>query len=153
MKITFCGHSRFFALKEYKQIILDFLLEKIGDTPADMYLGGYGDFDNLAYSCCKKYKETHKNVSLIFISPYMTEEYQKNHLEHIKTIYDEIIYPEIENKPLKFAISYRNKWMVEKVDLVICGINHYTGGAYKTYLYAKRKKKEIFNVADFTKLI
>lgn len=152
MIITFCGHSRFFGLKEYEQKLLDFLLEKVGDTPADMYLGGYGDFDNFAYSCCKKYKETHKNVSLIFITPYMTEEYQKKHLEYIKTVYDEIIYPEIENKPLKFAISYRNKWMVEKADFVVCGINHSTGGAYQTYLYAKRKKKEIFNVMNFIEL-
>ena len=146
MIVTFCGHAQFPRLKEYEQKILAFLTEKVGDTPADMYLGDYGGFDDFAYECCKKYKESHPNISLIFITPYMTVEYQRNHLEIQKKRYDEIIYPEIEDKPLRFAIIYRNRWMVEKADYVICGISYDWGGAYKTYQYAKRKQKMIFNI-------
>ena len=148
MIVTFCGHSQFSKSKEYEQKILAFLEEKVGDAPASFYLGGYGDFDSFAYECCKSYKEAHPNVSLIFITPYITVEYQKNHLNYRKKRYDDIIYPEIEGKPLKFAISYRNQWMVEQADYVVCGITHDWGGAYKTYPYAKRKKKPIFNVIN-----
>ena len=148
MIIMFCGHSRFSKKEEYEQKILNFLEEKVGNGFADFYLGGYGEFDNFAYECCKKYKETHRNVSLIFITPYITVEYQKNHLQYGKMVYDEIIYPEIEDKPLRFAISYRNQWMVEKADYVICGIDREWGGAYKTYQYAKRKNKYIYNITD-----
>lgn len=148
MIIAFCGHRNFLKTKENEQKILDYLLKKVGESPAQMYLGGYGDFDDLAYSCCKKYKETHENISLIYITPYITEQYQKHHLDYIKTLYDEIIYPNIESKPLKFAISYRNKWMAEKADIIVCGINHMTGGAYQTYLHAKRNNKEIFNISE-----
>lgn len=148
MVVTFCGHAQFCKSKEYEQKILNFLKETIGDQPVDLYLGGYGDFDEFAYECCIKYKETHPLISLVFVSPYMTEEYQKNHLDYCKKRYDEIVYPAIEEKPLRFAIVYRNKWMVEQADYVICGIDHDWGGAYKTYQYAKRKKKNIYNVVD-----
>ena len=61
--------------------------------------------------------------------------------------YDSTVYPEIEDKPLKFAISYRNKWMVQKADYVIAFIERSFGGAYQTYKYAKSMGKKIFNIA------
>ena len=82
MIITFCGHANFFKSEEYEQKILTFLEEKIGDQPADLYLGGYGDFDSFAYDCCRKYQETHPMVSLVFVTPYLDVEYQKKHLDH-----------------------------------------------------------------------
>lgn len=148
MVVTFCGHAQFPTSEEYERKILAFLEEKVGDIPADFYLGGYGNFDDFAYNCCKKYKLKHPNVSLILVTPYITIEYQENNLKHQREKYDCILYPEIEDKPLKFAISYRNKWMVEQSDYFICGISHSWGGAYKTYQHAKRKKKTIFNVID-----
>lgn len=147
MIVTFCGHAQFHKTEEYEQKILAFLEEKIGDQSADMYLGGYGGFDGFAYDCCKKYKETHPNISLVFVTPYLTIEYQKNHLDYQKTRYDSILYPEIENKPKRYAITYRNRYMVEKADFVVAYITHDWGGAYKTYQYAKRKKKSIFNIS------
>jgi uncharacterized phage-like protein YoqJ len=125
-----------------------YLTVKIGDNPAELYLGGYGAFDAFAFLCAKKYKSTHQNTRLVFVTPYITPEYQHNHLEYYKFQYDEIIYPEIENTPPRFAISKRNKWMVEKSDYVIAYIDHSWGGAYQTYKHAKRKEKEVFNLSD-----
>ena len=84
----------------------------------------------------------------MFITPYITLEYQRNRLEYQRNRYNGIIYPEIEEKPLRFAIHYRNRWMVEKADYCVCGISRSYGGAYKAYEYAKRKGKHIFNVTD-----
>jgi len=149
MIVTFCGHAKFSKTGEYEQKILAFLEKKVGDQPADMYLGGYGSFDSFAYDCCKKYKEIHPNISLVFVTPYLTIDYQKNHLDYQKTRYDSIIYPEIEDKPKRYAITYRNKYMVEKADYVVAYVSHNWGGAYTTYKHAKRKGKEIFNLAKF----
>ena len=149
MVVAFCGHAQFSQSDLYEERILSFLEKKVGDLPAEMYLGGYGEFDGFAYECCRKYKETHPNVVIVFVTPYLTESYQKNHLEYQKERYDLIIYPEIEDKPLKFAISYRNKYMVEKADCLIVYVEHAWGGAHAMYQYARRKKKEIFNLADF----
>ena len=149
MIITFCGHANFFKSEEYEQKILTFLEEKRGDQPADLYLGGYGDFDSFAYDCCRKYQETHPKVSLVFVTPYLDVEYQKNHLDHQRTRYDSMIYPEIEDKPKRYAILYRNKYMVEKADYVVAYVSRNWGGAYQTYKHAKRRGKLIFNLAKF----
>ncbi len=148
MTVTFFGHSDFIKTDEYEQVVLDILEEKVGNRSAEMYLGGYGSFDSFAYDCCKKYQKNHPNTSLIFVTPYLSEAYQRNHLDFFKTIYDSIIYPELEDKPKKFAISYRNKYMAEKADFIIVYIIRSHGGAYSAYNHAKRKNKEIFNIAQ-----
>ncbi|MBE6548124.1 MAG: hypothetical protein E7667_04520 [Ruminococcaceae bacterium] len=146
MIITFCGHSQYTETIEDEQKIISFLKELVGDQHAELYLGGYGSFDAFARKCGRKYQETHPNTKLIFITPYITVEYQKNYLDYNKDLYDEILYPNLEDKPLKFAISYRNKWMVEQADYVIAYITRDYGGAYQTYKYAKKKKKYILNL-------
>lgn len=148
MIITFCGHAHFQEKEEYRKKILDFLEERVGEQEAYMYLGDYGEFDSFAYDCCKRYKERHPKTSLVFVTPYFTQGYQKNHLEIQKLRYDLIVYPEIETKPPKFAIVYRNKYMVDCADCVVAFVNHSWGGAYNTYQYAKKKGKEILNLAD-----
>ena len=149
MIITFCGHSQFKRTESLERRVLEFLENKIGNEAADIYVGEYGDFDRFAYDCCKKYKHTHKNISLIFVTPYMTEEYQKNHLIYQRKRFDSIIYPPIETVPPKLAILYRNRYMIDMSDYVIAYVSHSWGGAYQAYKYAKRKKKIIFNLANF----
>lgn len=148
MIITFCGHSHYTGSEEDEVKILSILSEKIGDQPAELYLGGYGNFDEFARKCGKKYQETHPDTKLILVTPYITVEYQKHHLSTQKDQYDGILYPPIEKAPLKFAISYRNKWTVEKSDCIIAYVTHTWGGAYQTYKYAQRKKKPLFNISE-----
>ena len=153
MIIAFCGHSNFIKDYKYEKRLLSFLESYIGNKNACIYLGGIGGFDEFALECCQKYKTKHPNTSLFLITPYLTEEYQKNHLNYLKDRYDGIIYPEIENKPKRFAIVYRNRWMVEQADCIVSYISHNFGGAYDMYKYALRKNKEVFNIylckADF----
>ena len=141
MIITFCGHSTFNKTDEYEHELLEILESTVGDAPAEFFLGGYGNFDSFAYSCCKKYKIKHPKVSLVFVTPYLKID------PTYAALYDSVVYPDIEDKPLKFAITYRNKYMVEKADIVVAFIDHEWGGAYKTYVYAKRKWKRVINLA------
>lgn len=143
MIITFCGHSTFTPTPEYEQKLLSLLHELVVDGNTEFFLGEHGAFDTFAYECCKKFKATHPNVKLIFVTPYISPEYQKNHLNYQEKRYDHMIYPPLENVPPKFAISRRNKWMVQKSDLVIAYIRHDWGGAYKTYQYARHLGKKI----------
>ena len=148
MIVTFCGHSSFQACQVDENKVLDILEENVGCAPVEFYLGGYGNFDSFAYSCCKKFKEAHPQATLVFVTPYITEEYQKNHLSYLKMDYDCIIYPAIEDKPLRFAIAYRNKHMAESADLVIAYVKHSSGGAYKMLKHAQRLKRKIINLAN-----
>ena len=63
-------------------------------------------------------------------------------------LYDVSIYPPLENVPLRYAISRRNEWMVNEADLVIAYIKNTYGGAYKSFLYAKKKGKTVINLAE-----
>ena len=148
MIVTFCGHSQYTPTQEDEQKILAFLEEKIKDRPAELYLGGYGSFDAFAYACGRKFQESHPSTKLIFVTPYITPEYQKNHLSEYQKRYNAIVYAPLENVPLKFAILRRNAWMVEQADHVIAYIDHAWGGAYQTYQHAKDKRKPIINVTN-----
>ncbi len=147
MVITFCGHSEFRRSVEYEEKILTFLEAVVGDRPTDMYLGGYGEFDEFARDCCAKYKQTHQNVSLVLVTPYIHTNYKSGRLSGQKDRYDSTLYPGLEDKPLRFAITYRNRYMVEQADYVVAFITHTWGGAYTTYKYAKSKGKKILNIA------
>ena len=62
--------------------------------------------------------------------------------------YDTVIYPPLEKVPPRFAISKRNEWMIKQADAVIVYINHTYGGAYNSFLVARRNKKRIINVYE-----
>lgn len=148
MIITFFGHSNFIANEFYKKRVFSIFNEIVNNNHVEFYLGGYGAFDSFAFTCAKEYKNINGKSTLSFISPYLTISYQKNHLNYQKEKYDNIIYPNIEDKPPKFAIHYRNRYMVKNADVIIVYITHQWGGAYQAYKYAKSLNKTIFNIAE-----
>lgn len=63
--------------------------------------------------------------------------------------YDGTIYPEgLETVPPRFAISHRNRWMVENSRRVICYVAVGYGGACTAMQYAKRKEREVINIKE-----
>ena len=148
MIVAFFGHRDFVANNETKGAILSILNSEIGENNAEFFLGGYGGFDSFAYSVCKEYRLSHGNSSLTFVTPYMTEQYQKNHLAELSANFDSIIYPEIEAVPKRFAISYRNRYIARRADLIICYVKREYGGAYQAVKYATSLGKRIINIAS-----
>ena len=147
MIVAFCGHSKYISNKNDEKKIFDILNAYIRDEHVEFFLGEYGAFDDFAYRCAKKYKEIHPHARLVFITPYISLDYQKNHLSYQKERFDDVIYPGLENVPIRFAISHRNKWIIQKADLLIAYITHTFGGAYDMYRYAKGKCPTIINIA------
>ena len=145
MVIAFCGHSRYGGSLEDEKKILELLKQKAENEAVEFFLGGYGGFDQFAYHCAWKFQKEHTDAKLILITPYLDT---KHYADDIKDRFDSIIYPELEKIPLKYAIVHRNRWIVEKADIIIAYVKNQYGGAYTMYQYAKRKKKEIYNIAD-----
>ena len=148
MIVTFLGHRDFIPDNECKERMISIFDELVRDNAVEFYLGGYGRFDDFAYSCCEIYAKAHPKASLVFVTPYITEEYQRNHLAEIEEKYHSIIYPEIEMVPKRFAITYRNRYMVDKADLVICYVKREWGGAFQAIKYAIGRGKKVLNIAD-----
>ena len=146
MIITFCGHSNCLFSDEEKEKLKQLLIKEIRKNPTcKFYLGGYGDFDSLCLRTLRELKTDFREIELLFITPYLDKNYSK--LEFAKYHYDNVIFPPLESVPRKFAILKRNEWMVEEADLVIAYVKYSWGGAAKTLEYAKRKKKQIINLA------
>lgn len=139
MKITFCGHAKEVYGKDIIKKLHTVLTEKIQFGAKIFYLGGYGKFDYICAKTLKKLKATYPHIKIILVTPYINKPFDTQ-------IYDESIYPSLENIPLRFAISHRNRWMVDNSDCVICYVKHGWGGAFKTLEYAKKRKKEIIEL-------
>lgn len=149
MIISFFGHSDFCEKNGDREKILNILNNHVADNVVEFYLGGYGNFDRFAHECCVEFKNSHNSASIIFVTPYITEKYQNNHLRFINNSFDYIIYPPIESTPLRFSIPKRNEWIIRESDLIICHITHNFGGAFKAYRYAlKKQQKKIINLPN-----
>ncbi|MGM9605617.1 MAG: hypothetical protein ACI3XG_11220, partial [Faecousia sp.] len=62
--------------------------------------------------------------------------------------YDSAICPPLETVPKKYAISHRNRWMVENADVTVTYVNHGWGGAATALRYAIARKKEIIQLGS-----
>ena len=150
MIITFAGHRFLLNQDAIKEELLRALLENTS-TSEDItfYCGGYGMFDSISACACREIKRYRPNAELVFVTPYIDEESQKNMKALTESgLYDSTVYPPLEAIPKRFAIIKRNIWMIKSADLVIAYVKKTHGGAYNTLSYAKRKKKKIINLAD-----
>ena len=53
------------------------------------------------------------------------------------------MYPALEHIPRRYAITHRNRYMVDKADFVVAYVTHGWGGAAETLEYANKKKKSV----------
>ena len=63
--------------------------------------------------------------------------------------YSNTILPEgIESVHPRYAISWRNNWMLQQSDYVVTYITHGWGGAAQYADKARRQKKTVINISD-----
>lgn len=105
------------------------------------YMGHNGKFDRMAYNIVKGIKEIeyeHINYNVVLAYIPAPEE---------KPEYDCTIYPEgLELVPKRFAISQRNKWMIENSDILVCHFSNTFTNSYKFAQYAKKRGKTVIEV-------
>lgn len=139
MIITFCGHSKLSDHDTIQTQLTQELRILLDQGNHKFYLGGYGDFDLLAAKVLHELKSEYPEIESILILPYLDRKVDAS-------LYDSTIYPPLENVPKRFAISRRNKWMIEKADILIACVDHDWGGAAKTLEYAVKKGLQIINL-------
>ena len=142
MVVAFCGHKNVYETELVSQQVKQIILGLVKEGADTFLLGGYGSFDSIAAITVRELKKDYPGLRSILVLPYLNRGYDAS-------LYDESVYPPIEDVPKKFAISRRNEWMVEKADVIIAYVDHDWGGAAATTLrYAERKKKRIINVVQ-----
>ncbi len=149
--VSFFGHrevERALEIESRLDQLLHYLITQ--KQYIEFLVGRDGEFDLLAASAIRRAVKQYGygNTSLILVLPYMKAEYRDNEQSYI-SYYDEVeICSESSDAHYKSAIQVRNRCMVDRSDLVVCCIQHKSGGAYKTMQYAKKQGKQVRNLAD-----
>ena len=141
MVCTFFGHKD--TPKNIEPTLRTTLVDLIENHGAtEFYVGNNGNFDTMVRRQLEDLSHTYPityNVVLAYL-PTKKSEYDD---------YTNTILPEgIETVPKRFAISYRNKWMVEQADIVVTYVTHGFGGAAQFKEMAERKGKIIIELSE-----
>ena len=108
------------------------------------YVGTHGSFDAMVRNTLRELKATYSHLRYNVVLAYLPVE-----RAGAEDTYEDTIYPEgLENVPKRFAISARNKWMVDRADIVVCYVTKRVGGAAQFVDLAERKGKRIVNLAN-----
>ena len=146
-RVVFFGHRNFNDHRTVDEKFLPLLKRLFLEKPyVELYIGRNGEFDIYAAMLVKHAQNAmgKANNELIAVFPYT-----QKHMEYFQNYYDTIIIPECSQMSHpKYAITKRNKWMVEQADLFVCYVKYKKGGAYTALKYAKKLNKEIVNLAE-----
>lgn len=149
--VCFFGHREIDNPLEVEEQLYDIVLHLLESKEyVEFLVGRNGEFDQLVSSTVRRVKRNYRddNSALMLVLPYLTAEYENNH-QSFHEYYDEIeICQDAAGGHYKAAIQVRNREMVDRSDLVVCYIEHNSGGAFQTVQYAKKKNKEIVNLSD-----
>ena len=150
--VSLFGHREIQRASEIEERLEQLLYKLITQKQyVEFLIGRDGEFDLLAASAIRRATKQsgYGNTSLILVLPYMKAEYRDNKQSYLD-YYDEVeICADSSEVHYKSAIQVRNRCMVDRSDLVVCCIQHNSGGAYKTVQYAQKCKKEIINLSGF----
>ena len=142
MTVTFFGHRT--TPPEIADILRKELISLIETQGADtFYVGHQGAFDAMVRKTLKELKKHYPFISYAVVLAYLPQ--KRNEYD----TFDDTIYPEgLETVPKKYAISHRNRWMVEQCDCVVAYVAFTDGGAAQFVRLAEKKGKQIRNLAD-----
>lgn len=149
--VSFFGHRSIERASEVENRFDKLLHELIAQKEyVEFLIWRDGEFDLLASAAIKRAVREYGygNTHFTLVLPYMKAEYRDNEKEYLD-YYDEVeVCAESADAHPKAAIQIRNRNMVDRSDLVVCCIQHKSGGAYKTMQYAEKQGKSIINLAD-----
>lgn len=142
MVCTFFGHRRVYEKIEptLRSTLIDLI--EMHDVKL-FYVGNHGNFDFMV-------RRVLKELSVQFpIKYYVVLAYMPKKQDCFDIIDDsDTILPEnIETVPKRFAITYRNKWMIRRADYVVTYItNHIGSGAAQFKELAEKQGKTIIEL-------
>ena len=132
---TFFGHRD--CPDAIKLRLREVLVDLITNHGVDMfYVGNQGRFDTVVHSTLVELTKDYPGINYAVVLAYMPKE----RCEYDE--YSDTMLPEgIETIHPRYAISWRNDWMINKSEYVVTYTTHSWGGAVRYAEKAKRKGK------------
>lgn len=139
---TFFGHRE--CSDSIKVKLREVLIDLITNHDVDMfYVGNRGRFDAIVRSLLRELKKEYPQINYAVVLAYMPgkqTEYDD---------YSDTMLPErIESVHPRYAISWRNNWMLQQSDYVVSYITHNWGSAVQFAIKARSKGKTVINLAN-----
>ena len=106
------------------------------------YVGQQGSFDSMVRSVLKELVSLYPHINYAVVLeriPPKRDEFD------IRDYFDTMLPEGIETVHPRFAISWRNKWMIKQSDYVVTYITHSWGGAAQFAELAERQRKTMIN--------
>ena len=140
---TFFGHRDF--PEKLKVKLREVLVDLITDCGVDLfYVGNQGKFDACVYSELNSIRKEYPQIKCAVVLAYLPV--KKTEYEE----YSDAIFPEgIERVYPRYAISWRNDWMLEKSDYVVTYVVRSWGGASQYANKAKKQGKVLIELSRF----
>ena len=148
--VSFFGHREIDYFFRYESKIEEVVYKAVRENPyVDFLIGRDGDFDTLCSSVVQRVKKDvgTAKCGLTWVLPYEKAEYNNN-AENFNKYYDNIqVCTDSANAHTKSAIQIRNKYMVDRSNLIVFFVERKSGGAYQTMQYAIKQEKNVINIA------
>ena len=140
---TFFGHRD--CPSSIKPKLCEVLIDLIENHAVDMfYVGQQGVFDAIVRSALKELVSAYPHINYTVV----LERLPPKRDEFDTRGYSDTMLPEgIETIHPRFAISWRNKWMLKQSDYVVTYITHSWGGAAQFAELAEKQKKIIVSLS------
>ena len=137
------GHRFVLDIKSVKEQLKTLLEKMITQEGVDtFYLGEQGDFEIIAAEVLNELKPTYPFIQRIEILCFAEQLNRNSKIQSDAFDYlDELDLCKRRARTIK-----RNQWVIDNSDILIFYVNTPYGGAYQSYLYAKKKKKDIVNL-------
>ena len=103
------------------------------------YVGNQGNFDHLAAGVLRRMKEKYPHIHYYIVLPYFPQHSAPE---------NSLLPDGIETVHPRYAIVWRNRWMISRSDFVITFITHSFGGAAAAAKLAANKGKTVINITD-----
>ena len=141
MIATFFGHKD--TPKEIEPTLRSTLIDLIKNKNVTVfYVGNNGNFDTMVRRQLEDLSRIYPITYSVVLAYLPTE---KNKYDNLTNT----IYPEgLETVPKRFAISWRNKWMIQQSDIVVTYVTHSFGGAAQFKEMAVRQEKYVIEISD-----
>ena len=109
------------------------------------YVGHQGQFDAYVHKVLKKLGEKYPHIHYAVVLAYMPGQFME-----YEDFSDTMVPEGIESIHPRFAIFWRNNWMLQKADYGVTYVTHTWGDAYRFASQARRKGKYVINIASFS---
>lgn len=139
MVCTFFGHKD--TPKEMEPTLRSTLIDWIENKNVTVfYVGNNGNFDTMVRRQLENLSHLYPITYSVVLAYLPTE---KNKYDNSSNT----IYPEgLETVPKRFAISWRNKWMIQQSDIVVTYVTHSFGGAARFKEMAERLERLVIEL-------